>query len=253
MNPSPRDLSFAIEVFVRGHAVGRSRTFPYEVSRVGPVWVMRDAPRKNPRDYRKEEWIAHGVDPGEVDAIARRDTRGHFFVCAMLADGEPDAPTRTAYKALGYRLLATEGFFAQPLKRIPDPPSPVAIERVRTPDLAARLAKVMRQRPIADSLLREDAPFRQYVALDGEEIVGRVRSVDAVGATWVADMYVDPARRRCGIGQALLSRMLRDDRAQGSTCSVLTASHTGALLYPRVGYARIGTLFMFAPRRVTSA
>jgi hypothetical protein len=34
---------------------------------------------------------------------------------------------------------------------------------------------------------------------------------------------------------------------------VLTASHTGALLYPRVGYARIGTLFMFAPRRVTSA
>jgi len=40
-----------------------------------------------------------------------------------------------------------------------------------------------------------------------------------------------------------------DDRARGSKCSVLTASHTGALLYPRVGYERIGTLFMFAPKR----
>ena len=31
--------------------------------------------------------------------------------------------------------------------------------------------------------------------------------------------------------------------------SRLTAGHTGALLYPRVGYERFGTLFLFAPRR----
>jgi GNAT superfamily N-acetyltransferase len=242
-------IKFAIEVFVRGHAAGRSRTFPYEVSRIERLWLMRDAPRRNPRDYRKEEWIAHDVDPREVDAIARRHTRGRFFVCAMIAEGKPDEPTRTTYKALGYRLLATEGFFVQRLKRIPKPLSPVRIERVRTPDLAARLGKVTRTRPTPDNSLGDDAPFRQYVALDGEDIVGRVRSVDAVGATWCADMYVDPAHRRRGIGQALLSRMLRDDRTRGSRCSVLTASHTGALLYPRVGYERIGTLFMFAPRR----
>ena len=210
---------------------------------------MRDAPRKNPRDYRKEEWIAHGVDADEADAIARRHARGRFFVCAMVAEGEPDEPTRTAYKALGYRLLATEGFFVQRLQRIPKSPSPVPIERVRTPELAARLGKVTRTRPIPDSLLGDDAPFRQYVALDGEEIVGRVRSVDAAGATWCADMHVSPSHRRRGIGRALLCRMLRDDRARGSKCSVLTASHTGALLYPHVGYERIGTLLMFAPRR----
>jgi GNAT superfamily N-acetyltransferase len=165
MNRLSREIAFAIEVFVRGHSAGRSRTFPYEVSRVGPLWQMRDAPRKNPRNYRKEEWIAHD---------------------------EPEQPTR---------------------------------------------------------LLGDDAPFRQYVALDGADIVGRVRSVDAAGATWCADMYVQPSHRRRGIGQALLSKMLRDDRARGSKCSVLTASHTGALLYPRVGYERIGTLFMFAPKR----
>jgi GNAT superfamily N-acetyltransferase len=164
---------------------------------------MRDAPRRNPRDYRKEEWIAHDVAPRQVDATARRHTRGRFFVCAMIAVGEPDEPTRTAYKALGYRLLATEGFFVQRLKRIPKPRSPASIERVRTPDLAARLGKVTRTRPIASNLLGDDAPFRQYVALDGEDIVGRVRSVDAAGASWCADMYVDPAHRRRGIGRAL--------------------------------------------------
>ena len=135
----------------------------------------------------------------------------------------------------------------QRLKRIPKSPSPVPIERVRTAELAERLGKVTRTRPIPIGLLGDDAPFRQYVALDGEEIVGRVRSVDAVGATWCADMHVNASHRRRGIGRALLCRMLRDDRARGSKCSVLTASHTGALLYPHVGYERIGTLFLFVP------
>jgi GNAT superfamily N-acetyltransferase len=249
MTSQRQQIEFAIEVFVRGHSAGKSRTYPYEASRVGPLWVMRDAPRKNPRDYRKEEWIAYGVGAREVDALARQMTRGRFFVCAMVGEGEPEAPTRSAYKALGYRLLATEGFFVQSLKRIPKLPSPVPIERVRTPEMAARLGKVTRTRPIADDLLGDDAPFRQYVALAGDDIVGRVRSVDAAGATWCADMHVKDTYRRRGIGQALLCRMLRDDRARGSKCSVLTASHTGALLYPRVGYERIGTLFLFAPRR----
>ena len=66
-----------------------------------------------------------------------------------------------------------------------------------------------RTRPIPNNLLRDDGPFRQYVALDGEEIVGRVRSVNAAGATWCADMYVRPSHRRRGIGQALLAELRR--------------------------------------------
>ena len=53
----------------------------------------------------------------------------------------------------------------------------------------------MRRRPIAVDLLGDGAPFRQYVAV--------VRSVDAVGATWCADMYVEPSHLRRGIGHAL--------------------------------------------------
>jgi hypothetical protein len=83
--------------------------------------------------------------------------------------------------SLGDRLLATEGFFVQRLLRIPKLQTSVSIEWVRTPDLAARLGKVTRSRTIASDPLRV-APFRQYVALDGEDIVGRVRSFDAAAA-----------------------------------------------------------------------
>ena len=249
MTRTDPDIELAIEVFVRGFSAGRSRTFPYEVSRVGPLWSMRDTPRKNARDYRNEEWAAHGADPREVDATVRRNARTRFAICVVIADQEHDGPTRAAYKALGYRLLATEAFFMQRLRRIPKTPAVVPIERVRTADRAAELGKITRTRPIPDALFGDDAPFRQYVAVDGDDIVGRVRSVDAAGATWCSDMYVSPSHRRRGIGMALLSKMLRDDRAHGSKCAVLTASHVGALLYPRMGYERIGTLLMFGPKK----
>jgi predicted acetyltransferase len=89
--------------------------------------------------------------------------------------------------------------------------------------------------------------MRQYVALDGDKPVGWVRSIVAGEATWVSNMHVVPAYRRRGIGRSLLVRMLRDDRANGSAASVLLSSHTGALLYPRVGYEQIGELLLFTP------
>jgi GNAT superfamily N-acetyltransferase len=251
MKQNQGQFELAIEVFVRGHSAVRSRTHPYDVDRVGPVWVMRDALRKNARDYRKEEWVASGVEPAELSRIAKGHTRGHYFLCDLLAEGMSDSELRDGYKALGYRLLATEGFFVHDLACVPVRTADVVIERVRDAEMAARFGKVTRTRPIASELLTEAAPFRQFVALDGQEIVGRVRSVDASGATWCADMYVTPSHRRRGIGQALLAHMLRDDRTRYSKCSVLTASHTGALLYSHVGYVRLGTLFMFVPKKST--
>src|SRR5439155_15192313 len=117
----------------RGFCAERSRTHPYECFRVGKLWVMRDAPRKNPKNYRKEEWVPYGVNAGD--------------------------------------------------------------------------------------------------------------------STWCSNMYVRPSHRRRGIGSALLTRMLRDDRARGFKKSVLLSSHTGALVYPRVGYEQIGLLLIFAPKK----
>ncbi|WP_245462846.1 GNAT family N-acetyltransferase [Mesorhizobium sp. M7D.F.Ca.US.005.01.1.1] len=235
-------------MFVHGYSADRSRTFPYEASRVGPLWLMRDAERKNPRDYRGEEWVVHDVAAQEADAIVRQHARPGFAISVVVANENPDGPTRTAYKALGYRLLRTEGFFVHRLRQIPSPPAVASVERVQTAERAAQLGKIIRRQPIAVDLLGDSAPFRQYVAVDGTDIVGRVRSLDAAGATWCSSMYVEPSHRRRGIGQALMSKMLRDDRARGSRCSVLAATHAGALLYPRMGYERIGTLLIFAPK-----
>ena len=251
MTTAKREIETAIEVFVHGFSTDKSSSFPYEASRVGPLWLMRDAERQNARDYRGEEWVVHDVAAEEADAIVRQHTRSSFAVSVVIASDEPDQPVRTAYKALGYRLLRTEAFFVQPLHHIPDPPAAVSVERVQTVERAAQLAKIVRRRPIAADLLGDDAPFRQYVALDGDAIVGRVRSIDAVGATWCSAMFVEPSHRRRGIGQALMAKMLRDDRARGARCSMLLATHAGALLYPRMGYERIGTLLIFGPKSRT--
>ena len=240
----------AIEAFVRGFTFTRSFTHSYLAERIGSVWVMRDAPRKRPSDYyRREEWVAHGVEPAEVDRIARRETRGGYAICAIRSLDESDAPIRAAYKALGYRLGTTEPLMIHRLRRVPRVPPPYAIRRITTPDLAERLAKAAGARQILAEHLEDDARLRQYVALDGDKPVGWVRSIVAGEATWVSNMHVIPAYRRRGIGRSLLVRMLRDDRAHGAAASVLLSSHTGAMLYPRVGYEQIGELLMFTPKR----
>jgi len=249
MTKPANEIEQAIEVFVRGFCAGKSVTHPYEHARVGKLWVMRDGPRKNAKNYRREEWVAYGAGPREVDAAARRETRGRFFVCAVRGMEEGDERLKASYKELGYRLLATEPLFVHRLKRIPRPLASVTIEQVRTPEMAARFGKATRSRPIAAEFLTDDVPFRQYVALEEGELVGWVRSVNASDSTWCSNMYVRPGHRRRGIGRALLARMLRDDRAAEAKQSVLLASHTGALIYPRVGYEQIGMLLIFAPKK----
>lgn len=61
------------------------------------------------------------------------------------------------------------------------------------------------------------------------------------------------AFRRRGIARALLGRMLQDDRAYGATLAVLLASHTGAKLYPLIGYQQIGELLLYTPKNKTIA
>lgn len=252
------ELEQAIEVFVRGFCYTRSLTHPFVADRIENLWVMRDAPRQHLSDYRVEEWVACEVPPTEVDRMARAHTRGRFSICAIRALDQPAEPLRAEYKRLGFRLLTTEPLFVHRLKRIPRDEAPVMIEQVLTRDLADRFGSQWRHRPMSDELLRPESGVRQYIAWDdgrtgraGEAIVGGVRSIAVGTAHWVANMYVVRAHRRRGIGRALLGRLLRDNRAHGSTLSVLLSSHTGAMLYPVVGYEPIGELLLFKPRRPT--
>jgi GNAT superfamily N-acetyltransferase len=117
--------------------------------------------------------------------------------------------------------------------------------------MADRLAKAARARQVLPAHLAagDDAPLRQYVALIDDQIVGWVRSITTPAGTWCSNMFVARTWRRRGIGRAMLCRMLRDDRDHGAAAAVLTASHTGALLYPIVGYRPIATLFLYTPRK----
>jgi len=238
----------AIEVFVRAFCITRSFTHPYVAKRIEGVWVVRDEPRKK-GDYRNEEWIGHGIDPKQMDRIARRHTRGRFAVCAIHGMGEPDGPLRAGYKALGYRLGTTEPLMVHNLRKIPQMESIAQIERVKTMELAERLAKAAQRRQVLEEHLRDDSKLRQYVANIDGQIVGWVRSIAVEKATWCSNMYVRPEFRRRGIARAMLCRMLREDREQGAKAAVLLASHTGAKLYAAVAYDQIGTLLLFTPRR----
>ena len=241
-------LQHAIEVFARGFCFTRSFTHPYLAERVGEIWVVRDAPRKR-GDYRREEWIAHGVTPELIDETARKHTRGRYAVCAIYSTDEPDQPLRAGFKALNYRLGGTEPIMVHELRRIPRFDNPVEIARVTTGDLAEQVNKAARFRQVLPEHLGKDSPLRQYAALVEDKPVGWVRSIDVEGATWCADMYVVPEFRRRGIARAMMAQMLRDDRAHGSKLAVLTASHTGAKLYPLVGYKQIGTLMLYTPKK----
>ena len=179
-------LHHTIEVFARGFCFTRSFTHPYLAERVGRIWVVRDAPRKR-GEYRREEWIAHGITPEEIDATARKHTRGRFAVCAIHGVDESDQPLRSGFRALGYRLGATEPVMVHELKRIPRLNNPIEIVRVTTADLAERVNKAARFRQILPEHLVDDSPLRQYAALVDDKPVGWVRSIDVEQATWCAD------------------------------------------------------------------
>jgi GNAT superfamily N-acetyltransferase len=239
----------AIECFVRGFSFTRSFTHPYLAERVGPLWVVRDGPRKHDKDYRNEEWIAHGVSPAQVDRVARKQTRGRLVVCAICAMNESEQPLREGYKSLGYRLRGTEPFMVHRLAKIPNPKSPAVMQRVTNQEIADRLAKAARSKQILPKHLSSINPLlRQYVATIDDQIVGWVRSIVVDDMTWCSNMHVEAKFRRQGIARAMMCRMLRDDRAHGAKMAALSASHTGAKLYNAVGYEQIGTLLVFMPK-----
>jgi GNAT superfamily N-acetyltransferase len=242
------EIDRALEGFAKGFCFTRSFTHPYLASKIGPAWVVRDGPRKS-GDYRGEEYIVHGVEAATVDALARKHTRGRFTVCALCANGEDGDALKADYKGIGYRLQGTEMMMVHALKRVPRFESPAKIERVITQAVADELAKAARVRMILPEHFSDDSPLRQYVAKIDNEIVGWVRSIHVDEMAWCSSMYVEPGYRRRGIGKALLARMLKEDRERGATSAVLLASHTGAKLYPVVGYEQIGVLYVLKPKR----
>lgn len=245
------DLTAALAAFAHGFAHQRSRTHPFLAERVGPLWLLRDAPRRR-GDYRREEFIACGQPAAEVDALARAHTRGRYVVCALQAGEGSHLPLRDEYKALGYRLATTEPLMVHDLESWPTVAAPDGVEvaRVTTPTLCALVNAAAGRVQLPPDQLGDDAPRREWVALSDGAPVGWLGSIAVPGGeTWCSDLYVVPAQRRRGLARALLARMLADDRERGARGAVLLASHTGALVYPSVGYRQLGVLLLLNPPR----
>lgn len=243
-------LTRAIEVFVEGFGFTQSFTHPYIGEQIEPLWVVRDAPRKNAKDYRREEWCAFKISAEETDQLVRQHTRGSFAICAFHGVDTSDESLRANYKALGYRLGATESLMVHALKQIPNIKSPATIQRVMTTELADAVAKQARHRQILPEHLNDKAPIRLYAALIDGEVVGWVRSIVCQGGSWVSNMEVGSEFRRQKIASALLVKMMRDDRKQGIKASTLTSSKAGAKLYTTLGYQPLGSLLLFTPPKV---
>lgn len=233
----------AVEVFARGYAFTRSLTHPCEVHRVEGAWVLRDGPGRK-RAPRIEEWVALGLTAKEIDDVAGRYARGRYGVAWVCPLGQSDQAARSEFKSLGYRLRATEPLFVHDLLKTPAV-SRAEIRRVEDTELAASLGKMLRRKPLKPEFFGEDPQWRQYVAAIGGDLVGWVASIAAGEASWCANLYVAREHRRKGIGKALMARMLDDDRRLGRSASVLLSSHTGAHLYPAVGYQQLGTLLLY--------
>lgn len=246
---TPSDISRAISVFVHRYCFTRSMTHPYIAEEVGSLWVMRDAPRRS-GNYRTEEWIAHNLAPEEIDSIVQKHKRDPYTISYICGMGESPDPIRDGFKNLGYRLRSTERLMINRLKQIPFFDAPAVIERVQTKEQAVRLAQANRMRPLLTEYLLPSSPLRQYVAIENDIVVGWVRSISVRNASWCADMFVIPEFRRRGIARAMLIRMLTDDLKGGAEYTVLLAGHTGAMLYPVVGYEQIGTLLLFNPPKI---
>jgi GNAT superfamily N-acetyltransferase len=241
-------IQHAVQAFVRGFCFTRSLPHPYLPEQAGPLWVMRDAPRRS-GSYRNEEWVMYGLSPGETERIVREHSRGRYSISVICGLQDSEEPLRAGFKALGYRLKTTEPLMIHRLAHIPVLDAPAVIERVQTQEQAERLARANHKRQVLPEHFLPGSPLRQYMALVGDAVVGWVCSISAGDASWCSDMFVDPAFRRRGIARAMLGRMLADDRAAGVRTAVLLASHTGARLYPVVGYEQIGTLLAFFPRK----
>jgi GNAT superfamily N-acetyltransferase len=259
--PSPAaDLSLAdaIATFAVTLATAKSIRHPYVATHLGGCrWRLADAKRARAADYRSEEWVCLAGDVVETVEQAQASARspGRWAVSVLLPEGDDDGPLRSTMRDRGHRLMTTESMMVRPLSgrgsAVPAAgDGPAEIVRITTPEQGEELRVATRRRPFLPEWIEGDRPFlRQFLAHIDDELVGWVGSMRHEDIGSVSNLYVVAAHRRKGVGTALMSHLLADDKRSGIRASTLLASHSGAMLYPRVGYHRISTLYLYGGKR----
>ena len=158
---------------------------------------------------------------------------------------------RKEFKALGCRLGATEAFMDNDMPHVEATEPIIPIVRIADQAHADAIGKAWRRKQILSrDIGDENAIHRVYTIHDGQKYIGSCGSIRVGNSSWISSLYVDADYRRKGLGTALMTRVMSDDRALGITKSVLLASHTGAMLYPQIGFHQLGTLYIYNPPKV---
>jgi GNAT superfamily N-acetyltransferase len=242
----------AIETFAGGWCYTRSFTHPYVATRLTPhVLQMHDAPRLNPNaDVRRDEFACFGCTPTEALTTAAAAAKGNFAVCYVLPQDADDTEIRKEFKSLGCRLGATEAFMENDSPEIDATEPIIPIVRIADQAHADAIGKAWRRKQIlSQDIANENAVHRVYTIHDGTKFIGSCGSIRIGDASWISSVYVDAEYRRKGLGTALMTRAMSDDRTLGIRKSVLLASHTGSKLYMHLGFKQLGTMYIYNPPR----
>ncbi len=240
-------------MFCDGFSFTRSGTHPYLANRVGDLFVMHDGPRKRASDYRRAEIVVAGSPVDAVlDGIGElrrdRDELKRYALCVITPTMAICDATKEAYKSRGFRLLGTEPMMVARAEMAPKLSTDAHVYCVSDQTAANRVSEAAGTKLLRPGDFNEQPIVRLYAADLDSQPIGWVRSIQREPKlAWVAGMYIKPEFRRRGIAKALLSKMLEDDVRHGVEFSVLLASHTGAKLYPALGYEQIGMLHAFSP------
>jgi GNAT superfamily N-acetyltransferase len=238
------------EVFAKGVSFTRSRSHPYPLERVDGVWVLRDGKGKL-GEPRREEWVTHGLRPAAVDRAARKGARGRYSICVIRGLDESVEDLRNEYGRLGYRLGFTEPLLIHRLEGLAKTSSPLPVRQVfRTKEIDALTLAVGHRLALREELTAKPPLMRQYAVWDGKRPIAWAQSVPIGRWTWCCNVHVVPNYRRRGVGEAMLSKLLADDKAAGSAGSIMLARQRGAAIYHAAGYEYLGQLLLYSPRRL---
>lgn len=244
--------STALDVAIEALAHMRGFTHPKEIVHHSPLRIYRDAPgMKGP--LRTEELFSYGASADELLSVVEDYApRGKYFLEPLLDPDDDGEAMKRALKVAGYRLARTEPFFACALNMSQPPEGQWQVKRVTSLDEAKRVgleALKQRGRPLLPEHFTSPRPLARmyYVEMDGKAVAAVTSVQTRKDVTWVHNLGTRTEYRRRGIAAALMRHMLADDARHGAKHSVLLASHTGALLYPRLGYCQIGMLHIYNP------
>jgi GNAT superfamily N-acetyltransferase len=96
-----------------------------------------------------------------------------------------------------------------------------------------------RPRADQDRILETSRNYGMYDPTTGAQVAYARVVTDEVTFAWLADVIVDPAHRKRGIGRALIAGILEDLAPWSLRRIVLKASEEGRGLYEQAGWAEI--------------